>query len=147
MRLNKKALLVSVLLGLLVGTVDTILDYIYFYKGENFLELLIFNVPKHEIYIRSVIFFCFIVFGVIAGNTISQLQEALQNVKLLTGFLPICAKCKKIRDEKGYWNQVEKYISDHSEAVFSHGICEECSDKLYGANDWYNKKIKDKDNN
>ena len=65
----------------------------------------------------------------------------------MTGLLPICAKCKKIRDEKGYWNQVEKYISDHSEAVFSHGICEECIDKLYGAHDWYNKKIKDKGSN
>jgi hypothetical protein len=49
----------------------------------------------------------------------------------LTGFLPICASCKKIRDDKGYWEQVEVYIRDHSEAEFSHGICPECMKKLY----------------
>jgi hypothetical protein len=45
--------------------------------------------------------------------------------------VPICASCKKIRDDKGYWNQVEKYVSEHSEAKFSHGICPECLKKLY----------------
>ena len=59
------------------------------------------------------------------------LKEALAKVKLLSGFLPICAVCKKIRDDKGYWNQIESYIRDHSEAEFSHGICPECAKKLY----------------
>jgi hypothetical protein len=67
----------------------------------------------------------------IAGNTISRLQEALNDIKTLKGFLPICANCKKIRDDQGYWNQVEKYISDHSEAKFTHGICPKCAKKLY----------------
>lgn len=62
---------------------------------------------------------------------IQQLQQALSKVKLLSGFLPICASCKKIRDDKGYWNQVEFYIKEHSEAEFSHGICPECAKKLY----------------
>ena len=62
---------------------------------------------------------------------IAQLQKALAEVKTLSGFLPICASCKKIRDDKGYWNQIEAYISEHSEAEFSHGICPECSEKLY----------------
>ncbi len=62
---------------------------------------------------------------------ISQLQEALAHVKQLSGLLPMCASCKKIRDDKGYWNQLEAYISDHSEADFSHGICPECVRKLY----------------
>ena len=62
---------------------------------------------------------------------ITQLQQALSKVKLLSGFLPICASCKKIRDDKGYWNQIEAYIRDHSEAEFSHGICPECMKKLY----------------
>lgn len=61
-----------------------------------------------------------------------DLQEALNNVKLLSGFLPICASCKKIRDDKGYWNQIELYIRDHSEAEFSHSICPDCTQKLYG---------------
>ena len=62
---------------------------------------------------------------------ISELQEALAKVKTLRGLLPICASCKKIRDDKGYWNRIENYIKDHSEAVFTHGICPECAKELY----------------
>ena len=62
---------------------------------------------------------------------VGELQNALSRVKLLSGFLPICASCKKIRDDKGYWSQIESYIRDHSEAEFSHGICPECAKKLY----------------
>ena len=62
---------------------------------------------------------------------IADLQKALLEVKTLKGIIPICASCKKIRDDKGYWNQVESYIHDHSEAEFSHGICPECMKKLY----------------
>jgi PAS domain S-box-containing protein len=60
-----------------------------------------------------------------------RLQKALDDVRTLRGIVPICANCKKIRDDKGYWNQVEKYVSEHSEAEFSHGICPECLKKLY----------------
>lgn len=69
----------------------------------------------------------------------AQLQEALDNVKTLKGLLPICANCKKIRDDKGYWNQIEEYIENHSDALFSHGLCPECEEKLYGDQDWYKK--------
>jgi len=62
---------------------------------------------------------------------ISKLQEALKKIKILRGIIPICAACKKIRDDKGYWNQIESYIKEHSEADFSHGICPECAEKLY----------------
>lgn len=62
---------------------------------------------------------------------IFELQEALARVKTLSGMLPICSSCKKIRDDKGYWRQIEVYVRDHSEADFSHGICPECSKKLY----------------
>jgi PAS domain S-box-containing protein len=62
---------------------------------------------------------------------IHELQEALVKVKQLGGLLPICASCKKIRDDKGYWNQIETYIRDHSEAEFSHSICPDCMKKLY----------------
>lgn len=67
-----------------------------------------------------------------------KLQEAVSKVKILSGFLPICASCKKIRDDKGYWNQIESYIRDHSEAEFSHGICPDCAVKLYP--EFYSKK-------
>lgn len=65
------------------------------------------------------------------SEIIADLQEALAKVKTLSGFLPICASCKKIRDDKGYWNHVEAYISEHSEAEFSHGVCTGCAKKLY----------------
>ena len=61
----------------------------------------------------------------------AQLKNSLQEVKKLSGFLPICASCKKIRDDKGYWNQIEEYITTHSEAQFSHSICHECAKKIY----------------
>ena len=60
-----------------------------------------------------------------------ELSQALGRVKQLSGLLPICANCKKIRDDKGYWSQIEMYISEHSEADFSHGICPECVHLLY----------------
>jgi PAS domain S-box-containing protein len=62
---------------------------------------------------------------------LSRLQNAIEEIKTLRGIVPICANCKKIRDDKGYWNQVEKYVSDHTEATFSHSICPECAKKLY----------------
>lgn len=62
---------------------------------------------------------------------ITELREALAKVKILSGFLPICASCKKIRNDAGYWEQIEEYITGHSEAEFSHGICPECAEKMY----------------
>lgn len=62
---------------------------------------------------------------------ISELQESLAKVKALSGLLPICTSCKKIRDDKGYWNQVESYISEHSDAEFTHGMCPDCMKKFY----------------
>ncbi len=62
---------------------------------------------------------------------VSQLTSALADVKTLSGLLPICSSCKKIRDDTGYWRTLERYISDHSKAQFSHGLCDECMHKLY----------------
>ncbi len=62
---------------------------------------------------------------------ITELQDALAQVKRLSGMLPICSHCHKIRDDEGYWNQVADYITLHSEAVFSHGICPDCARKVY----------------
>lgn len=61
----------------------------------------------------------------------NRLEAALSQIKTLSGLLPICANCKKIRDDRGYWNQIESYIRDHSDARFTHGICPECLKKLY----------------
>ncbi len=62
---------------------------------------------------------------------INELKDALANVKTLSRMLPICASCKKIRDDKGYWSGVETYISEHTDTVFSHGMCPECEKKEY----------------
>ena len=60
-----------------------------------------------------------------------KLEKAFAEIKQLRGIIPICASCKKIRDDEGYWHMVEAYIQDHSEAQFSHGICPECFNKVY----------------
>lgn len=79
------------------------------------------------------------------ANLIKKLQEALAEVKQLSGLLPICASCKKIRDDKGYWNQIESYIKEHSKAEFSHCMCPECSEKYYGHQKWYTELKKKRD--
>ena len=65
------------------------------------------------------------------NQLIAKLREALAKVKTLSGLLPICSNCKKIRDDQGYWSFIENYIHDHSDAEFTHSICPECVKKLY----------------
>ncbi len=62
---------------------------------------------------------------------IGELKKALKEVKTLSGFLPICSHCKKVRNDNGYWDQIETYIKKHSEAQFSHSICPDCAEKYY----------------
>ncbi len=71
-----------------------------------------------------------------------KLQDAIEEVKKLSGMLPICSSCKKIRDDQGYWNRIETYISSHSEANFTHGLCPDCSEKFYGNEKWFRKGAK-----
>lgn len=61
---------------------------------------------------------------------VSELEKALSEVKVLSGLLPICAWCKKIRNDQGYWTEIEAYLSEHSKAEFTHGVCQECLEKL-----------------
>jgi PAS domain S-box-containing protein len=75
---------------------------------------------------------------------VSELKEALENVKTLKGLLPICAGCKKIRNDKGYWEHVEVYIKERSDTEFSHGLCHECAKKMYGDEDWFDEEDFDK---
>jgi PAS domain S-box-containing protein len=62
---------------------------------------------------------------------VNELREAFANLRVLRGLIPICASCKKIRDDRGYWNQLESFIRNHSEAEFSHSICPDCARKVY----------------
>jgi len=65
------------------------------------------------------------------NRLIKELTAAMANIKTLKGLLPICASCKKIRNDKGYWQQVEGYLAEHADIQFSHGICPACMEKLY----------------
>ena len=76
---------------------------------------------------------------VVREKLIEELKEALAKVKTLSGFIPICSHCKKIRDDKGYWTQVEEYVRDHTEAEFSHSLCPDCIKKYYP--EYYNKLV------
>lgn len=70
-------------------------------------------------------------------NLVEELQTAISEIKTLSGLLPICSHCKKIRDDKGYWNQIEEYLDLHTDAKFSHGICKDCAIKYYPSLDLY----------
>ena len=68
------------------------------------------------------------------------LKKAKDELKVLRGTIPICVRCRKIKDEDGYWKIVEEYIESHTDLLFSHGLCDGCSHELYGKYDWYNKE-------
>jgi len=75
---------------------------------------------------------------------VDKLEKTLDEVKTLSGLLPICAQCKKIRDDKGYWNNVESFIEKRLDTSFSHGLCPDCTDQLYGGEQWYIQMKKEK---
>ncbi len=75
-------------------------------------------------------------------KVIAELRDAMREINTLGGLLPICSNCKKIRDDKGYWNQIESYVSEHTDAEFSHSICPECVKKLYPGLKLKKKKIR-----
>ena len=70
---------------------------------------------------------------------IIELKDALAQVKTLTGLLPVCAKCQKVRDDEGYWNRLETYVKKHTDAFVSHGLCPDCMEALYHGQAWYEK--------
>lgn len=78
-----------------------------------------------------------ILISLLCGIIVFSTNRQIKKMKLLEGLLPICSSCKKIRDDNGYWKQVETYIHNHSDADFSHSLCDECAEKMYGDEDWY----------
>lgn len=87
--------------------------------GEKVLYSIINDISKRKIFEQE------------REHLITKLEKALAEIKTLRGILPICATCKKIRDDKGYWNQIETYIGAHSKVEFTHGICPECQAEFY----------------
>ena len=106
----------------LVGHILKIISFFLIYKAiiekglKEPFDLLFRNIKKSEQALRK---------------QRDQLERALSRIKTLSGLLPICSNCKKIRDDKGYWNQIEVYIRDRSDADFTHGICPECAKKYF----------------
>jgi PAS domain S-box-containing protein len=78
-------------------------------------------------------------FVICISKDITELRQAREEIALLRGIIPICASCKNIRDDEGYWQRIEDYIASHSEAVFSHGLCPDCAAKLYP--EFFNVKV------
>ena len=104
-------------------------------QGER-IGLIQFNDHRQGMFTQSLIEYLEMIsenIGLAVRNSMAytKLREALDEIKILRGILPICSSCKKIRDDKGYWKQIELYIRDHSEAEFSHGICPDCVKILY----------------
>jgi len=77
----------------------------------------------------------------LSGNA-KLLKLKDDNIRTLNRLLPICSKCRKIRDDDGYWNELESYIESNTDAKFSHGLCEKCADEMYGDQEWYQKSKK-----
>jgi len=119
---------------------------IFYPDGDIFGSICLFDKKPNNFegpVIRLMEEFSEIVTGhlsLIAKNT--QLEDALKEVRTLQGLIPICANCKKIRDDKGFWQKVEVYLEERSNARFTHGLCEDCIQKLYGKEKWFKDKDK-----
>lgn len=99
---------------------DEVLDVPHFLLGAESTPI---NIP--ECVFESIIIFS------LGMAVIYFTYQVFRKLRYLSGLLPICASCKKIRDDRGYWSQIELYIRNHSEVEFSHSICPECAKKLY----------------
>ncbi len=104
-------ILSNILLPIILMVSIVVLSILLFFMNAGRLKLVNMHREKEE--------------------SLEKLEKALTDVKLLQGILPICANCKQIRDGDGYWNQVESYISEHSDVDFTHSICPDCAEKLY----------------
>ena len=142
--IKNKFIYLAITVATVYWLVEIAFDVLIFKKG-NFRSALFALHDPNELWMRFVIVSVILTAGYISqrmANKITRayerekelstkLENSIQEIKLLQGIVPICASCKKIRDDKGYWNQVEEYISEHSDVRFSHGMCPECVKKLY----------------
>lgn len=114
---------------IMTGTKDYEIAFIAVKKGAQ--DYLFKGEPSSTAIIRT------IRYAIERQRLTTELKTALDHVEQLQGMLPICSACKKIRDDKGYWNRIESYLSKHSKLIFSHGICPDCAKKLYPGLDIY----------
>ncbi|MCG8615281.1 MAG: hypothetical protein MI802_03630 [Desulfobacterales bacterium] len=120
-----------------VGSVFTIIGFLISPAGGEFWQVITNRLlALFAVWVTAVL-------GIQRMSIYDEKEAALQEVKQLSGLLPICSQCKKIRDDRGYWNNLEAYIETHSDVFFSHSLCMDCSDELYGNEPWY-RKMKEK---
>ena len=135
-------LLGGIALAIVYWASETFLHTKIFHDGDFSSELLpVDNV--HELWLRLLIVTMLVIFGIVmdfmlaklrsanrnSARLVDELKKSLAEVKTLSGLLPICMECKKVKDNSGYWHQVEAYVRDHSDAKFSHGYCPDCAGK------------------
>jgi DNA-binding NtrC family response regulator len=114
---------------IMTGTKDYEIAFTAVQKGAQ--DYLFKGEPSSTAIIRT------IRYAIERQRLTTELKTALDHVEQLQGMLPICSACKKIRDDEGYWNRIESYLSKHSKLIFSHGICPACAKKLYPGLDIY----------
>lgn len=129
----------AVILYEIIGFVAII---IFLWLDEIFdLPHYLFNSIKTPVNVVESIFESIIIL-IIAIFCVRVSSRLLSKIKIMEGLLPICTSCKKIRDDNNHWQTIENYIESRSNASFSHCLCQECMKKLYGDQEWYQKKIK-----
>lgn len=125
-----------------MGIIPIIFNAMVLVNGSALLnDLLYYNIFLGGMLLIYT-FLAYLVENILRKNYIAmeQLKISMDEVRQLSGLLPICAKCKKIRNDEGYWQQVETYIQAHTKATFSHGLCPACLDDTYGDQEWYRKR-------
>jgi hypothetical protein len=138
---SRKLLWLGVLFAVFFWFLEALLHSAVFHEGNYVTNLLPHDLI--EWWTRSLTSLMLISFGIYANIVMARLKQSEQQkaklqkqlqdslTKVLSGFIPICANCKKIRDDKGSWNPIEGYIQGHTDAQFSHGVCPECMMMLY----------------
>lgn len=139
----------SIVVYILASIFDILECFILFSHKHEFLELDEFLIVFIFLAIALMFFISRRKKELVKSETIMQeknkkLEEALAEIKQLKGIIPICSSCKMIRDDQGYWHQVEVYLQEHTDAGFSHGLCPDCARKLYP--EQYKNKEKEKRN-
>ncbi len=124
-----KMILIGAGFGILYWGINSAIMAFVLHSG-SFVEQF-FQPDVHHLWMRIPT----VVLLISAVPLISKLRKTRTEVRRLSGLLPICAWCKKIRDDKGYWESVEEYISGHTQAEFSHGMCPECFEKIVAEED------------
>ncbi|WP_291329793.1 hypothetical protein [Desulfovibrio sp. UCD-KL4C] len=123
----------------------TLRQILTFLIWNNFIEQtsntkILSELPGFIVTLLSLVSIIYI--GKILSENKNLIEKQQQNINTLQDLLPICSSCKKIRDDEGYWRELETYIEARTNSQFSHGLCENCADELYGDQEWYKKRKK-----